>query len=341
MKLFGKDLNNEVAVVAEVGVNHEGDVDVACRLVRAAADAGADAVKFQSYTPERFVGAVDAARMERVTRFGLDEAAHRRLAAEAERAGIAFFSAAISEDWVPLIAQLSDAVKIASGDLDFEVVIKAAAETGKTVVLSTGAGDIEEVDRAVGWVEDVVGSASLVDRLVLMHCVSAYPAPIEECNLRVIPMMAARYGIHVGWSNHVLGPEACLAAVALGANVIEVHVTDNKQGRTFRDHELSFEPAELAALVTSIAFVRLSLGTETKQPSPSELVVRDAIRKGVVAARELKAGDVLAAADLMYARPATHFPSAQLGALAGRRLSRDLKLGECIEPGALESQSAQ
>ena len=127
MKLFGRNLETEVAVIAEVGVNHEGDVEVARDILRAAASAGADAVKFQSYTPERFVGTGDQARFDRVTRFGLDEAAHRSLAQTATELGIIFFSAAITEDWVPLIAELSPVIKIASGDLTFEPVIRAAA----------------------------------------------------------------------------------------------------------------------------------------------------------------------------------------------------------------------
>src|SRR5262245_53736331 len=142
MNLFGCDLNKTVAVIAEIGVNHEGDVDVAARLVEAAARAGAHAVKFQSYTPERFISGADPERFARVTRFGLNEAAHRRLARISSDNGIAFFSSAITEDWVPLIAELGAAIKIASGDLTFEPVISAAAATGKPVILSTGAGTV-------------------------------------------------------------------------------------------------------------------------------------------------------------------------------------------------------
>ncbi len=178
MKLFDKDLNREIAVIAEIGVNHEGDVEVASKLVRLAAEAGADAVKFQTFTPARYASASDPARLERVTGFALDEAAHRRLAKEAESHGIAFFSTPVTEDVVPLLDELCSAFKIASGDLTFEPVIRAAASRGKPVVLSTGLGTLEEVDRAVGWVRDEVGEQALAERLVLMHCISAYPTPI-------------------------------------------------------------------------------------------------------------------------------------------------------------------
>jgi N-acetylneuraminate synthase/N,N'-diacetyllegionaminate synthase len=340
VRLFGLNLDHDVAVVAEVGVNHEGDVDVAARLIEAAAEAGAAAVKFQSYTPERFITSADHERFARVKRFGLDEDAHRRLARVAADNGIAFFSSAITEDWVPLIAELGAAIKIASGDLTFEPVITAAARTGKPVILSTGAGSLDEIDRAVGWVKVAVGAAPMAERLALLHCVSAYPTPIEEANLLSIACLKGRYGLVTGWSNHVVGPEACLTAVALGAAIVEVHVTDRKTGRTFRDHALSFEPRDLAELVQAIGRVRASLGTYDKRLTPSELPVRLAIRKGLVAARDLAAGTVLAAGDLMYARPASEFASDEIASLVGKRLLQPLNRGEVLPRAAVDLREA-
>lgn len=328
MELFGLDLDRDVAVVAEIGANHEGNVDTAAALIEASAKAGAHAVKFQSYTPERFIAATDRERFERVSRFALDEAAHRRLARVAGDHGIAFFSAAISEDWVPLIAELGAAIKIASSDLTFEPVVRAAAATGKPVILSTGAGDTEEITTAINWFRDAAGTDDIVDRLALLHCVSAYPTPIEEANLLSIPFLREKYSLTTGWSNHVLGTEACIGAVALGAQIIEVHVTDRKEGRDHRDHELSLEPDELAELVRLVARVRASLGTYDKRPGPSEMNIRDAIRKGIVAARDLAAGDRLAWDDLHFARPATDLASGEIDQVIGRELVKGLTAGE-------------
>ena len=339
MKLFGQDLAETVAVIAEVGVNHEGDADVAARLVEAAAKAGAHAVKFQSYTAERFISGADPERFARVKRFGLDEAAHRRLARVAADQGIAFFSSAISEDWVPLIAELSPAIKIASGDLTFEPVIAAAARTGKPVVLSTGAGNVEEVDRAVGWFKAAVGRDDISQQLVLLHCVSGYPTAIEECNLLSIPFLAERYKLTTGWSNHVIGPAACIAAVALGAQVVEVHVTDRKEGRAFRDHALSFEPGDLAELVPTLQAVRRGRGTPGKAPAACELGSREAIRKGVIAARDLAAGAVLTRNDLMFARPASEFSSNDIGSVVGRTLLQPLRRGEAVRRSSVSGQA--
>lgn len=336
MKLFGRDLSTEVAVIAEIGVNHEGDPDVALSLLREAARAGADAVKFQSYTPERFASASDPARLQRVRRFALDEATHCRLSDEAAALGVAFFSTAVTEDWVPLLAELGEAIKIASGDLDFAPVIRAAIRTGRKVIISTGAGDVEDVDRAVAWCREEVGAELLPERLAILHCVSAYPAPIEQANLASIPFLSQRYGLPIGWSNHVLGPDAVIAAVALGAQIVEMHFTDRREGREFRDHALSFEPAEFSAAIKSIRGVRQGLGQAGKTLQPCEADLRWIIRKGVVAACPLVAGTRLTADHLMYARPATEFPSAKLETLIGAVLLKDVAPGELIRRDGLE-----
>lgn len=337
MKLFGKDLAKDVALVAEIGVNHEGDPGKAFELMRLAAQAGADAVKFQSYTAERFISAADPDRLERVRRFGLDEQTHRELAAEAKTLGVNFFSSAISEDWVPLLAELGEAIKIASGDLTFEPVIRAAAESGRKVLLSTGASEIDEIDRAVAWVRDVVGEDDLSSRLLLMHCVSAYPTPIEQANLLSIPFLQRRYDpLPVGYSNHVIGAEAAIAAVALGARVVEMHFTDQKEGREFRDHSLSADAADLAYLAKVLPQVALARGEFGKFVQPCEADMPKALRKGIVAARDLEAGTVLGADDLMFSRPATEFSAGEFEKLIGTKLSTACSKGHVIPRASVE-----
>jgi N,N'-diacetyllegionaminate synthase len=334
MWLFGKNLGHDVAVIAEIGVNHEGDVSAAEKLLLAAADAGADAVKLQSYSPERLVASGDSIRLERVTKFRLNDEAHERLLATAQRRNIALFSTAVTEDTIPFLARLFPVIKIASGDVDFEPVIRAALATGKPVVISTGNATVDEIDRTVAWCRDAVGDA-IDDRVVLMHCVSAYPTPVNEANVRSVAFLRDRYGLTIGYSNHVVETEAVLAAVALGAQIVEVHFTDQRTGRDFRDHALSFEPQELAALVQSIGRVRASLGTYGKRPQPCEEASRATIRKGVVAARDLAAGAVLTDDDLMYARPATEFPASERPRLIGCVLQVALKRGDIVPRGAI------
>ncbi len=331
MQLFGKDLEHDVAIVAEIGVNHEGDVEKASELLRLAADAGADAVKFQTYTPERLASADDRERLERVARFAIDEAGHCRLADEADKLGVVFFSSALTEDAVPLIARLSPAVKIASGDIDFEPVIRASAATGLPVLLSTGNAELDELDKAVDWVRDEIGGADLRDHLVLMQCVSAYPAPVEDANVAAMDVLQERYGVHVGYSNHVIGPEACYAAVALGACILEVHFTDQKEGREFRDHQLSFDADDLAELVSRAPLIRVAVGHAKKTRQPSEVDALKVMRKGIVAARDLEKGTELTRDDLMFSRPATEFRSGEIGDLLGMRLDEPVNRG-CVIP---------
>jgi len=335
MKLFGKTLGQDVPIIAEIGVNHEGDVAAAERMIRMAAEAGADAAKLQTYTPDRYISASDPERLARVTRFCLDAAAHRRLAGAASAYGITLFSTAVSEDVLPLLDELFPVIKIASGDLTFEPVIRGALKTGKPVILSTGLGTPKEIDRAVGWAKDEVGSESLRDRLVLMHCVAAYPTPLEQAGLHAIGWLRERYGLHTGYSNHVIGDTACLAAVALGADVIEVHFTDKKTGRSFRDHALSFEPEDLRRLTAVVPELKAGLGSVGRERPPVETGNLAAMRKGVVAARDLDAGTVLSAGDLMFARPAAEIPAEEVGALTGRRLTERHRRGELIRRAAL------
>lgn len=334
--VFGRPASERPLVLAEIGVNHEGDIDAALRLVAATADAGADAVKFQCYTPERFVAAADAERLERVRRFAFGADEFRRIATFAAERRIGFFASAISEDWVPFIAEVGGLLKIASGDLDFRPVIEAAARSGCPTLLSTGAGTVAEIDQAVGWFAAAAGTGALDERLMLMHCVSAYPTPPEEANLLAIPFLAERYGVAVGYSNHVPGIEAPLAAVALGAAALEVHVTDRREGRTFRDHHLSLEPHELAELVRRAPIVASMRGQMAKTVQPSEAGMVPAIRKGVVAARDLPAGHVLTTGDLAFARPGGEFAAVEADALIGRRLSAAVATGHTLPRAAVE-----
>lgn len=336
MKIFNKNPEDDLIVIAEIGVNHQGDVNYAKDLIRLAATTGADAVKFQSYTTERYASKENMERFERVGRFALSESDHLELIKEANNAGIEFFSTPLSEDWVPFLNQHTNAFKIASGDITFEPVIRAAAATGKPVIISTGTATIEEIDQAVSWVKDEIGEEKTKENLALMHCICFYPAPIDQANVRSVPFLAERYGLPVGYSNHVIEPEACLAAVALGANIIEVHFTDKKTDRDFHDHTLSFEPQELKTFIESATRVKSALGTYTKAPQPCETALIDVVRKGLIATKDLPEGHVITHDDLIYARPATGFTSAEKTNLVGKKLKTAVKDGhpfkrECVE----------
>ncbi len=321
---------SDFKVIAEIGVNHEGSLEKAIEITKLAAEGGADVVKYQSYTPARFIASHDETRFARVTRFGLSREAHQVLFDLTKSLGVTFLSTPVTEDWVDILDPYCSFFKIASGDITFEPVIRKVAQTGKPFIISTGAATVNEIDQAVDWVRKEVGDDKLKERLTLMHCVSAYPTPIEEANIMSVPFLRERYGLKIGYSNHVIGMNACLAAVALGADVIEVHFTDQKEGREFRDHSLSFEKADLQEFVARARDIRKSLGAYEKKPMPCESANIPAMRKGVIAAHDLKAGHVLSAADLMYARPATEFTSAEMSSLIGKPLNEDIAQGHLV-----------
>ena len=336
MRLFGKNLDHEVAVIAEIGVNHEGSLDKAIALMRLSLHAGADAAKFQTFTPERYASVSNPARLKQISSFDLGETGFRSLAEEASTLGFPIFSTAASEDVVPLLDELFPVIKIASGDIDFEPVIRAAAETSKPVILSTGLATMDELKTAINWFCDAAGTDDVRDRLVLMQCVSAYPTPADQAHVRAVSYLADETGLRVGYSNHVIGIEPCLAAVALGACMIETHFTDCKTNREFRDHALSCDPDDMHRLVEMIPVVRASLGDYGKVRQESELENLDNLRQGVVAARDLEVGTVLSRDDLMFARPGSEIPASKVDSLPGARLTAAVKKGKVIRAADLE-----
>lgn len=338
MKIFGKDLDQNVAVVAEIGVNHEGDAEKALELIQMASHAGADAVKVQIYTPDRYASATNAERLAQVSSRCLKRDAYIAMAGLARQLGIGFFATPLTEDVVEFVAEIGDAVKIASGDLVFEPTVRAAARTSKPLIISTGNCTIDEIDTTVGWCRDEMGEA-IVERVILMHCVAAYPAPIDQANLLSVPFLRDRYSLTVGFSSHVMEREAVLAAVALGSSAIEVHFTDRREGRSFRDHELSYDPEGFALLVDSVRKIKVSLGRYGKEVAPVEAPLRQLMRKGVVAAADLKAGQKIEAKDLMFARPATEIPANEIGSVIGKTLTAARRRGEQIAYSHLISKS--
>jgi len=332
MKVGRVDLDREVLVVAEVGNNHEGDVGRAEELVRRAAQAGAQAVKFQTIVPERLVSPSQTARIEQLRRLCLGYDDFERLAEVASQAGIMFMSTPFDLESARRLAPLVPAFKIASSDNNFVQLLQAVAGTGKPVLLSTGLADLKQVKRSCAVMEAVWKRKKRSPGLALLHCVSSYPAPAESANLLAIRTLAAKTRYTVGYSDHTLGIEAAVASVALGARVIEKHFTLSKTQSAFRDHQLSAEPAELAELVRRVKQLQSMLGDGVKAPHPVEAAVGQAARRSIVARRALAAGHKIAAADLDWLRPGGGLAPGEEKKLVGRRLKRAVQAGEMLTP---------
>lgn len=323
-------------VIAEAGVNHNGDPKMAIALADAALAAGADAVKFQTFRAEDVVSASAptadyqrtntgaTSQFEMIKALELDEEGHRAVARHCERIGIEFFSTPFSPQAVDLLMGLGvRRIKLPSGEITNRPLLQKAAGTGLPLLLSTGMSTLDEVRTAVGWIEQVWAGGTrptASPALVVLHCTSAYPAPADALNLRAIRALADAFPeLPVGYSDHSQGIEAALAAVALGATVIEKHLTLDKS-LPGPDHRASADPAEFAALVAALRRLEPMLGDGIKRPHPVEANTRDVARRSVVSTRELPAGHVLTEDDLALRRPGTGIEPDRIESLPGRRL---------------------
>jgi sialic acid synthase SpsE len=326
MRIANHDLADKILIVAEIGNNHEGDFDVACRMLEAAADAGVDAVKFQTFQTRLFTSKADPARFERLTKFELTQAQFTALEQRARARKLIFLSTPLDLVSAAFLEPLVDVFKVASGDNDFWPLIAQLCRTGKPLIVSTGLADLAHVERIAAFVRE----HDAIERLALLHCVCAYPAPPADVNLRAIPMLAEHIGCPIGWSDHTLGPDACLAAAALGARIIEKHFTLDKNFSAFRDHQLSADPAEMKLIVEGVRRVEQLLGTNTKRVQPSEQANLRAARRSIAAATDLAKGHRVRAEDLIWVRPAIGLPPGEERKLIARALVRDVVAGEAI-----------
>jgi N-acetylneuraminate synthase len=343
-----------VYIIAEAGVNHNGRLDLALRLVDAAKAAGADAVKFQTFRAEDLAlpGAATAAyqhsatgqtdQMAMLRALELDEAQHAAIAAHCAAVGIEFMSTPFSESAVDLLVRLGvRRLKISSGEIVNRPLLDRAAATGLPLILSTGMATLDEVQQAISWVRQGWSARALPEPpLAVLHCTSAYPAPDDALNLRAIVTLRAATGLPVGYSDHSLGRVAALAAVALGAQVVEKHLTLDRR-LAGPDHAASSEPEEFAALVRDIRRLQSMLGDGVKAPRADEHEVRNVARRSVVLATALAAGSVLRREHLQLRRPQSGIPAAELDAVVGRRLRVPLPAATVLQWEHLEPQPGQ
>jgi N,N'-diacetyllegionaminate synthase len=314
-------------IIAEAGVNHNGSLDLALQLVAAAHQAGADAVKFQTFNAKRLVNrnAGKAQYQKRTTsaretqqsmleRLELDEAAHRRIVAECRKIGITFLSSPFDEDSVDLLARLGvTTLKVPSGEITNLPYLRRVARTGLPLIVSTGMSTLVEVGRAMDTLRDAGAS-----EIVLLHCVTEYPAPVDEINLRAMLTLRDAFHVPVGYSDHTPGFEVAIAATALGAEVIEKHITLDRN-MPGPDHAASHDPAEFAALVTALRNVVSAMGNGIKEPAACERKNMAIARKSLVSSRSIPAGARLTAANVTIKRPGTGIDPSDLEKALGRR----------------------
>ncbi len=334
-------------VIAEIGVNHNGRLDLALQLVDAAADAGAHAAKFQTFKADAITvrntatvayqkasGGQDQHAM--LKSLELSDADHRAVAAHCARRGIEFMSTAFDAESLDLLCDIGvRRIKVPSGEVTNVPYLQDCARRGLPIILSTGMADLEEVRAAVATVKAAMPEMAAVDPaglppLVVLHCTSAYPTPLDDVNLSAMTTLGRELSVPVGYSDHTQGIFVPPIAVALGALVIEKHVTLDRT-MSGPDHSASLKPDELKAMIRAIEDAESIVGDGVKAPRPAEMEARVLVRRGAKAARDLAAGSVIGPDDAVLLRPATGISPAEFSALPGRCLNRPVNAGDPLD----------
>lgn len=339
---------DSVFIIAEAGVNHNGDIGLACRLVDVAVSAGANAVKFQTFRAENVISknAPKAAYQEKTTgssesqlemvkKLELPFEAFRELQDYCKKRGIVFLSTPFDEESLDFLKKLDlPYFKIPSGEITNFPFLEKIARQGKPLIISTGMSTLDEVKQAVAVVKNAGNTG-----IILLHCVSNYPAKPEDANLKAMETMRSAFGLPVGFSDHTPGIEVALAAVALGASVIEKHFTLDRS-LPGPDHQASLSPQELMMLVQGIRIVEKALGTGVKQPAVSEKNTAEVARKSLVATKAIFPGTILTREMIAIKRPGTGLSPSQLETILGRKVREALKADDLIQLDMLVSDDS-
>lgn len=327
MKFNNIDTSRKVFIVAEVGNNHEGNFELAKKLVLTAAECGVDAVKFQTFLPDHFVSASNLERLNRLRSFQLSYAQFEILSRLASDSGIEFFSTPLDIPSARFLNQIQPIFKISSGDNNFVQLLRTVMAFDKPVIVSTGLASLKDVEGIYGFFE----SQSKTHLLSLLHCVSSYPTPPQQANLLAIRTLASRFSsCCIGYSDHVAGVQSAIYSVAVGARIVEKHFTLDKMQSSFRDHELSADPPEMRVLVQEIRKLESMLGDGSKILQPCESAMKVDGRRSIAAARDLFIGELVSAEDLICLRPGSGFNPRLEEILLGRVVLRNVPRGQIL-----------
>lgn len=316
---------NPVYIVAEAGINHNGDISIAKKMIEEAAKCGVDAIKFQTIiSDDLFSPLLNPDWFNLCKKWALTKKQHLELMRHAKKIGIDFFSTPVGKKSAELLHDVDvKMIKISSGDITNHELIKSISRWKLPIVISTGMTTISEISQVVEILREPKSS------FMLLHCNSSYPTSIEEANLLTIGFLHETFGVPIGYSDHVMGNEACLAAVALGACMIEKHFTldKNMEGP---DQKLSADPKEFVSLVSKIRMIEKSLGTVRTGPTTSELKFKKLMRKSIGTAMDIRSGTKIRKSMLTTFRPGTGIPPPFIDKFVGMTIKKDVKKGTLI-----------
>jgi N,N'-diacetyllegionaminate synthase len=332
----GINISKRVFIIAEAGVNHNGRLDLAYQLIDVAKDAGADAVKFQTFKAENVVSRLaDKAEYQKKTT-GSNESQFEmikkleisfddfiKLKKYCDKKEIIFLSTPFDHQSIDFLYDLIDIYKIPSGEIINHPYLKHIAAKNKPIIMSTGMANLGEVGEAINTILSVNSKANIS----LLHCTTNYPAPYEEVNLKAMQTLAVAFKLPVGYSDHTLGIEVPVAAVAMGAKIIEKHFTLDKK-LSGPDHKASLEPSELKEMVKAIRNIEIALGDGIKKPNKSEIEIMKVARRSLIATRDIRVGEIIKESDIAIKRPGTGILPKFKEIVIGMKLINDIRQDE-------------
>jgi len=331
---------NKTFIIAEAGVNHNGSLEMAFQLIDVAVAAGADAVKFQTFKAEKVIAVnapkadyqqkatgSDESQLEMVKKLELDEKAHTKLYQYCQHKGILFLSTPFDLESIDLLNRLGlEIFKIPSGEITNLPYLRKLGALKKRLIMSTGMADLGEIEDALDVLTE---SGTPMENITVLHCNTEYPTPFEDVNLRAMLTIGHAFGVAVGYSDHTLGIEVPIAAVAMGATIIEKHFTLDRN-LPGPDHRASLEPHELTAMISGIRNIEKALGTGIKKPSLSELKNKPVARKSIVAASPIKEGETFTEMNITVKRPGTGITPMRWDEVLGQVAQKDYEKDELI-----------
>lgn len=320
MRIGKLNLNKKVMVIAEIGNNHEGSFQLAKKLIKLAADSGADAVKFQTFIAEEYISHnLDNERFKKIKKYQLSHEKFKKLKKYASTKNLIFLSTPFDISSAKYLNKIIPAFKISSGDINFFPMIEFISKTKKPIILSTGISSFQQIKDTLKYIQKF----RRLDNVALLHCMSLYPTPIDNANLNTIHMLK-EISKYVGYSDHTLGIDACNAAVAMGARIIEKHFTIDNSYSDFRDHKISSDPSEFNKLIKSIRLTEKLISINNTK----KILNFKNIQRSIVSRYDLEIGTIISNKHLAWVRPGTGIRPGNESSILGKKLIKKITKGD-------------
>ena len=322
--------SNKIFIVAEIGNNHEGDFNLAIEMINQASFAGADAVKFQTFITDDFISNKDKNRFSRLKSFEFSFDEFNKLANHAEKKGLIFFSTPLDIESAIFLNKICPIFKVASGDNNFIQLINKIIDFDKPMIISTGLLNSIDLDKLYNHINTYSKGSYNEDKLAFLHCVSSYPVPYDQTNLKTLFDFKQKYigKATIGYSDHTIGIDACNIASSIGAQIIEKHFTIDNDYSDFRDHKLSSNPDEFKSMVEKIRLTEKLLGSSDKKVQQCEEDILVVARRSLAPKQNLTKGHILSREDIIWIRPGTGILIGDEDEVIGKKLNKNINKGE-------------